>query len=118
MFTINNPGTDDLRDVDTMKCQYKVFQLERGEKEGTDHYQGYVVFESNKRMSAVAKMLKRAHLEPRLGTHEQARAYCMKVESRISGPFETGKYVPGPGQGTRSDLSSIKKMIERGAWCT
>ena len=56
---------------------YNVFGYERG-VEGTPHLQGYVHFKDAKTLSAVSKMMPRAHLEPRLGTVDQAVQYCKK----------------------------------------
>ena len=63
VFTINNPTWED----DPLKwsgVKYLVFQKERGES-GTDHFQGYVQFRSNKRLSALKALHKEAHWEVR-----------------------------------------------------
>lgn len=60
-----------------MNCAYMVFGYERGD-EGTPHLQGYVHFANAKTLSAVKKMMPRAHLEIRKGTVDQAVAYCIK----------------------------------------
>lgn len=88
VFTINNPTWED----DPLKwsgVKYLVFQKERGES-GTDHFQGYVQFRCNKRLSALKALHKEAHWEVRQGTHTQARDYCMKEDTRIDGPWEHG----------------------------
>lgn len=54
------------------------------------------------------------HLEVRRGTHEEARQYCRKEESRIPGslPVEIGD---PPAQGSRTDLTALKSvLIDRG----
>lgn len=78
MFTINNPEAD--LEFDRLGVEYAIWQKEKG-KEGTLHFQGYICFESRKRGSEVKKLapFTRAHLEPRQGTHEQAKKYCSKV---------------------------------------
>jgi hypothetical protein len=88
VFTINNPTSEDCP-KDWHNYKYLVYQLEQGE-EGTKHLQGYVVFNSVKRMTALKKIHARAHWERRRGSHKEAKDYCMKEESRLEGPFEFG----------------------------
>lgn len=76
-YTINNYTEEDRDALRSLKCVYNVFGYERGE-EGTPHFQGYVHFKDAKTMSAVKKMMPRAHLEPRKGTVDQAVDYCKK----------------------------------------
>lgn len=77
MFTQNNYTRDDEDVLMKAECKYMLYGYEVGEQ-GTPHLQGYVVFECNKRMSAVKQILPRAHWEIRRGTHEQASEYCKK----------------------------------------
>jgi len=67
-----------------------------------------VHFKSVQRLTAVKKLLPRAHWEMRRGTHEQAKEYCMKPESRIEGPWTQGKE---PAQGERNDLHAVMAAI-------
>jgi len=85
VFTVNNPGTWSPRELEREESiKYMVWQTEEGEN-GTTHIQGYVVFVGNKRFSAVKKLLPRAHIQKRYGSHEQARDYCQKAETRLEG---------------------------------
>jgi len=58
----------------------------------------------------------RVHFEQRWGTHEQAKAYVMKENTRMNGPWEFGDEVPD--QGTRTDLKqyadAVRVRAERG----
>lgn len=109
MFTINNPTEEDLPTLEGWKhSRYILYQLEAGE-EGTPHYQGYVQFTSPKRLSGVKKMNGRAHWEQRRGSHDQARAYCMKEEGRLAEPVELGRPVT---QGTRTDVHQLVEMAK------
>lgn len=71
------------------------------------------------RMGGVKKFMGlTVHLEKRQGTREQARAYCMKPETRDtsvleSGPWEFGEFAEG-GQGHRSDLDSVAALVQEG----
>lgn len=98
-FTVNNPEGQ-LTMAPFIK--YCVYQKEKGES-GTEHFQGYAELQGQHRLAALKKWLPTAHFEARRGTAEQARAYCMKEDTRIDGPWEHGEYVP-PQPGKRSDL--------------
>lgn len=65
-----------------------------------------------KSLGGVRKLLPGAHWEVRLGTHEQARAYCTKGETRVTDPVELG--VP-PEQGHRSDLGGLCDLVVKGS---
>jgi len=110
LFTINNPTIED-KPLDWEGAKYLIFQKERGE-EGTLHYQGYVCWEQPKGLAAVKKVNPRAHWEIRRGTHEGAKAYCSKEDTRVEGPWEKGEE---PTQGRRNDLQEIKEKLDAGA---
>lgn len=111
VFTINNPM--DYKPENEWKDEFKylVYQHEKGEK-GTNHLQGYCQLKNRKTLHALKKLHQYAHWEIRKGSHEQARDYCMKQDSRIKGPFEFGKQ---PEQGKRTDLDAVKETIDSGA---
>lgn len=108
MFTINNPVQGETPSLDWNDARYVVYQKEKG-AEGTPHFQGYVLFNKPKRLNAVKKLNGRAHWEPRRGTHEQARDYCMKEETRIGAPIELGE---PPAQGKRTDVEQLVEMAK------
>lgn len=108
LFTINNPDFMEPSVWDGVK--YICYQEEKGEN-GTRHYQGYVMFESNRRLCAVKQLCPRAHWEIRRGTHEQAVLYCTKLETRTSGPWISGT-PPKPGK--RSDMDAVHEMLLAG----
>lgn len=106
-FTINNPTDEDLLAVSSVVCRYIIYGNEVGE-EGTPHLQGYVEFEKVIRMNACKKSLgDRAHIEPRRGTREQARDYCMKDGNFV----ERGDFGAG-GQGKRNDLETLMQAVK------
>lgn len=109
--------------------RYLVMQEEVCPETGRQHYQGYVEFNSPVRMRKVKELLQdeAMHLEVRKGSRDEAREYAMKEETRVNGPYEFGTWIQG--QGTRSDLASVKAAIDAGcsamelcdadftAWC-
>lgn len=112
-FTLNNPDGQINVDLELHpQMRYAVYQLEQGEH-GTTHYQGYVEFAKPQRLSAMKNLLPTAHFENRRGTRDQARAYCMKEDTRIEGPFEIGNFEAG-GQGSRIDIKKLKEDIDKG----
>lgn len=115
-FTLNNPGV--TRPVwDNTKMDYLVYQLEQGEQ-GTQHLQGYVRFNSRKRLATALNILKLpgAHLEQAKGTEEQNRAYCTKEDTRIEQASEFGTFDASQGtQGLRTDLKKATEMIKSGS---
>lgn len=111
VFTINNPTEEETPSLEKWGAQYLVFQKERGES-GTDHYQGYVYFKGQQRMSYLKKLNSRAHWEVRRGTHDEAYAYCTKEDTRIDGPFEFGE-APNQ-QGKRTDIELLFDGVKAG----
>jgi len=113
VFTINNPLSENAQDDpgSWTGVRYLVYQLEEGDS-GTPHFQGYVCFETNKKPNQLKLIHSHAHWENRRGTHEQARAYCMK-EGRLDGPYEFGD--PPVNQGKRSDCADVIRLIKEGA---
>jgi len=94
------------------KVKYCVWQKEKGEQ-GTEHWQGYVQFSQNMRLAALKKMSPTAHWEERRGSHTQAKAYCMKEDTRVDGPWEHG--VDQGGDSGQNGLTGVKRMIDDGA---
>lgn len=93
--------------------RYCVWQKEKCPNTGRTHFQGYIELNKAVRMSGVKKIIGEAHIEPRKGTRDQARNYCMKQESRVEGPWE----FPNPEafeskQGSRNDLDEIALCIK------
>lgn len=93
--------------------KYAVWQMEVGST-GTSHLQGYIELIKPQRMSWIKKLLgANVHCEKRRGTPEEARAYCMKEDTRVAGPFEIGKWEK-VGQGRRSDLHEVCQAAMKG----
>lgn len=110
-FTLNNPGpVDNPQDWDGV--QFGVYQLEQGAN-STVHMQGYIILEKKATLKAMKRLHPRCHWEVRKGTHQQAKEYCMKEETRYgpAGPVIWGEE---PGQGKRSDILKLKRALDEG----
>lgn len=99
------------------RVRYIVAQLEICPTSGRRHFQGYVELHTGTRISTLKNLFQdnAAHFEQRRGTRDQARDYCMKIDTRdpenIS--FEIGQFKGK--QGKRNDWDEIKSMIHDGA---
>lgn len=118
VFTLNNPTRTDIPKMWTDQCEFITWQLEIGET-GTPHLQGYLVLKANptnKNGRTLAWVKKNidpyAHWEERRGSHEQARDYANKTDTRAegtSGPWTIGQWSETVGQsrgGTKSAATS------------
>lgn len=96
---------------DNRYFRYCVYQAETCPTTGSLHYQGYVEFTRTMRMKKVKELFgdQSMHLEPRQGSREQARAYCMKEETQYAKPIEFGTWDVEPGK--RIDLAKARETI-------
>jgi len=106
-FTLNNYSADDEAAIALISVKYLVYGREVGES-GTPHLQGYVVFVESKTLSAVKKLIPRAHLEPAKGNHEQAETYCIKDGDVV-------RRGEKPQQGKRTDLHDVIDACKAGS---
>lgn len=113
VFTINNPVNNEVPGT-WHSVEYAVWQREKG-AQGTEHLQGYVVFDRLKRLTALKKLGISIHWESRMGTHAQAKAYCTKADTRVDGPWEVGEEPADKEQGKRNDLLNLKRRLDEGA---
>lgn len=118
VFTLNNWNDQmivKLHDFLNEMCKYAIYQKEVGEN-GTPHLQGYMELSSEKRMLWIKRKMDidSIHLEPRHGTRDQARDYCMKEDTRVPDtlPVEFGSFKTR--QGERTDISSLRQDIVNG----
>jgi len=114
-FTLNNPLDSEIEELkkNVAELKYAVFQLERGNAEGTLHLQGYLCSAKPKRLGGWKSIIGlRAHVEAARGSAAQNRAYCTKEDTRVDGPWEFGT-IPNPG--ARTDIAGAIETIKEGA---
>lgn len=115
-FTYNNPTLDELAvlaELESIPFEYCVFQLETGEN-GTPHFQGYVIWKSQQRLSALRNLMgAHVHWEIARGTPSQNRDYCTKNEGRIGEFCESGEF-PKTAPGKRTDLALLHSRLQNG----
>lgn len=114
LFTWNNPvdeHSDRLFDRFEPYLKYGVAQVEVGEH-GTRHWQGYLEFNRTMRLTRLKKYIPEAHWEPRRGTRDQSRDYCMKEDTRDHGPYEFGTFKQHRGK--RADLDDLVRAARSG----
>ena len=115
-ITINNPEETDEQMFEYLKniehIKYFIFSREQGKKEGTIHFQMFLIFTIGKRFLTIKKLFPKAHIEPAKGSNNQNRDYCSKGDTHISGPFEYGEFAEERG---RTDLRNFFDMVNAGA---
>lgn len=112
LFKFQAPASEFGFDEDDVR--YAVWQLEKCETTGREHLQMYIEAFKPHRLSRWKEIIGEpsAHIKVRRGTREQARAYCMKEETRVEGPWEFGKWEKN--QGARNDItSSLRVTLSR-----
>lgn len=104
--------------VGTGRFDYAVYQLETAPETGRIHGQLFVKW-ANKVRWAQANSCDLFQHDGITGVHtekakfpDEARAYCMKEETRFAGPYEFGVWV---AMGRRSDLEKIYDMVRERA---
>ncbi len=111
-FTLNNPT--EMLVFDQQAMEYLVYQEEHPTG-GTYHFQGYCEFTKKLSLASAKALLGGAHvhLERRMGSQEQAIAYCKKDDTRVAHtePYEEGE---PRQQGKRIDLEGFKDAVMAG----
>lgn len=105
-LTWNNPPGDCLGF--TADMEFMICGLEKGEKEQTEHIQGYVYFKVGKRFTYVKRLWPLAHIEPAKGKPQANVEYCSK-----DGKWHDHGKMP-KGQGARTDLEHVRELVDAG----
>lgn len=95
------------------RIQYLIYQIEKSPDTGRNHIQAYICLRDRVRISGIKKLVQdeTVHCETRRGSHEEARDYCSKEDTRVDGPYVLGE---DPGSRKRK-LDDIKQRIDEGA---
>lgn len=102
VFTRNFSGEVPSLSFDE-RVQYVIWQHE---KVTHDHLQGFIQLKKKSRLTTVKSIIGgNPHVEPVRSTATQAINYCKKSDSRVSGPWEYGDYVP--------ERSNKRSLMER-----
>ncbi len=117
--TWNNPTMTDaefeaffkkLYDEDILA--YFIGQREKGEKNGTIHFQFFLTWKSPLRFSRVKELLPYGcHFKPMYSTKTKCRDYCSKGDTRVSGPMEVGEFYL---ERERTDFNVAIRMLHEG----
>lgn len=117
MFTLFSKEGEDP-DIDLPRSwpiNYCIWQLELCPTTKRLHLQGYFQLPKKQRMSYLKKKIHpTCFFERRKGTHQQAKDYCSKTETRQKGPWTIGEEneIEKPGQ--RNDLLDLKRKVDEG----
>lgn len=119
MFTINNPTSNDIPKA-WPGVEYCAWQLEKAPSTGTPHLQGYAVFIVRKDRTWLLKNCLRACTwAPRKGTHDEAKAYVQKKDTRAESPWTIGSEAAVPRKrGERTDFEAIRDAFKAGSSLT
>nr|ACC78708.1 replication protein [Gossypium darwinii symptomless alphasatellite] len=93
---------------------YACWQEEESPTTRRRHLQGYLQLKTKKSLSAVKSLFGdlNPHLEKqRARRTDEARDYCMKEETRVSGPFQFGDYCPSGSHKRRQRESVIRSPV-------
>lgn len=116
VFTLNfsDDGSAPSPPSEWEGVQYIVYQEEVAPATGRHHYQGYVVLKRKAGLSTLKQRYgTRIHWEPRRGSHQQARDYSTKEETRAPGAAAVEVGTP-PSPGTRSDIHAAVAVLHGG----
>lgn len=111
-FTVNNPtlsGDATLKELEELtNFRFTIFQKELAPTTGTPHYQGYVEFTNNTRITTIQnRTTDNFHCTPARGSRSQNVTYCSKPDTHVEGPWTSGTSTQ---QGTRTDLTGLANM--------
>jgi len=118
--TWNNPSMTDeefkqhLEELYSQEyLKYAIFQREKGEKNGTIHFQFFLDFKNARHFKWVKKNLPYGcHFKPMRSTKTHCRDYCSKQDTRESDNYyEIGEFVE---ERQRTDLATIMNLVKLG----
>lgn len=113
LFTWNN-YVDVEKPMHWPGVKYLKYQEEIGHGTGTPHLQGFVQFETRKRLSDLKKLAPAVHWKPMTyGDTQDMDDYCCKEDTRKPGSVVRTKGVLTP-QGQRTDMAEMAQAVVAG----
>ncbi len=112
-LTINNPKDGDYRILDTITCDYVVYQTEKGTANHTKHIQAFIYFNSAKTFGRMKRIFNTAHMEIARGSANENKEYCTKEDTRDPNGRRNERGHP-PAQGGRHDIEAMQRDIVEG----
>lgn len=96
--------------------EYLVGQEEIGEEGGNNHIQFFFILKKKERLSYLKKLDHESHFKP-IFKDNGVSEYCMKEETRVSGPWSFGvKSMITESGKVKYDWSEIKKKMKEGKY--
>lgn len=107
-FALNNYTPEEEKKLQEMKCKFMQYSHEVGEKNGTPHLQGMIIFENPVRGMAMKELMpERAHFAPQYKCALANLRYTKKKELG-EGIFQKGSME----QGKRNDWEEVKDFMK------
>ena len=108
LYTLNNYTEEEASALRSLKAPYHIMGYEVG-KEGTPHIQGFIHLKDQKTLTAMKKVIPRAHLEERRGTFVEASDYSKK-----QGTYEEfGELPKDPKQKGEGEKKRWRRIYEK-----
>ena len=131
LLTINNPETKGItneliekRVQEFGSFRYACYSHEVGKKDHTHHVHIFIAFDNQVRFNTIKKAFPPAHIDKCKGTIKENKDYVFKEgkwkgtekeDTRIEGEqYEVGVMPIEVGQGHRTDMDEIERMLEDG----
>lgn len=115
VFTLFGSTSDELRGLLQANGEvvYFCYQEEVCPETERDHLQGYLVLRSKRALGFLRRLIPNAHFENRRGTHQEAKSYCSKEETRKEGT-QVVEWGTEPIQGRRNDIREFCAAVNSG----
>lgn len=104
----------DFRRIETAGFSWFVYQEEICATSGRRHIQGCGWYPTARKLKTLFKKLPGFHCECAIGSPEQNKVYCSKIDTRAPGA-RAKEHGTMPTQGARADLASVHDAIRSGA---
>nr|QEL50687.1 replication initiator protein [Cotton leaf curl Gezira alphasatellite] len=114
IFFLSSTAPDLVPLFENTAVSYACWQEEESPTTKRRHLQGYLQCKGNRTLAQVKSLFGELnpHLEKqRARKTDEARDYCMKEETRVSGPFEFGEYCPSGSHKRRQRDAVVRSPV-------